>query len=86
MSGMDEDGKEEGGGDGSPVRSAPPTPMSSFSPHGLSGSVPRTPSTVGRRSLPGTPRTPFTPIDMQVFTHVVMRRQVNQTLALDFVS
>lgn len=60
MSGLDGDGV------GSPVRSAPPTPSSNFSPHGFSGSLPRTPLSTGARSLPSTPRTPFTPIDMQV--------------------
>lgn len=55
------------GGASSPIGSAPPTPLSDFSPpRSLSGSIPRTPSSMGGRSLPGTPRTPFTPMDMQV--------------------
>lgn len=81
MSGLDDDGG------GSPMRSAPPTPLSSFSPHGYSGSLPRTPSSAGRRSLPGTPRTPFTPIDMQVCCMllsccVIGREGANETNAV----
>lgn len=69
---------------GSPVRSAPPTPMSSFSPpQSLSGSIPRTPSTVGRRSLPGTPRTPFTPMDMQVYSPIE-KEVISRAVALIF--
>lgn len=57
---------DDGDAMGSPARSLPPTPMTDFSPpRSFSGSIPRTPSSMGR-SLPGTPRTPFTPMDMQV--------------------
>ncbi|CAM9545469.1 unnamed protein product, partial [Discosporangium mesarthrocarpum] len=51
----------------SPVISAPPTPMSEYGSQAMrsfSGSVPRTPSTAPR-SLVGTPRTSFTPFEMQ---------------------
>lgn len=59
-------GRFNGNGTGSPVRSTPPTPSSDFSPpRSFAGSIPRTPASMGR-SLPGTPRTPFTPMDMQV--------------------
>lgn len=59
-------GRFNGHGAGSPVGSTPPTPSSDFSPpRSFAGSIPRTPASMGR-SLPGTPRTPFTPMDMQV--------------------
>lgn len=62
----DDGGSDEVDATGSPARSLPPTPMTDFSPpRSFSGSIPRTPSSMGR-SLPGTPRTPFTPMDMQV--------------------
>ena len=59
-------GRSRDRGAESPARSPPPTPLSNFSPpRSFAGSIPRTPSSMGR-SLPGTPRTPFTPMDMQV--------------------
>ena len=73
-------GDADGGGDederGSPQRSGSSpgaarspvgSPLQDFSPpRSIAGSIPRTPSSIGGRSLPGTPRTPFTPMDMQV--------------------